>query len=70
MNSKLEIKNGNKIWINVNGEIHRTDGPAMTFDDGTEYWYLNGNKYNKEEWHKQPEVITYRRERKLEEFLK
>ena len=34
-------KYGNKIW-KLNGELHRLDGPAIEFFDGTKEWYLNG----------------------------
>jgi len=50
MNSKLEIKNGNKIWINVDGEIHREDGPAVEFANGSKFWFLNGVNYSMNEW--------------------
>lgn len=32
---------GNKRW-HLNGELHREDGPAIEFADGTISWYLNG----------------------------
>jgi hypothetical protein len=31
---------GTEEWL-LNGERHRTDGPAVIFPDGTEHWYLN-----------------------------
>ena len=33
--------NGTKEWY-LNGELHRTDGPAIECSDGTKVWYLNG----------------------------
>jgi len=33
--------NGTKYWY-LNGERHRTDGPAIEYADGDKYWYLNG----------------------------
>jgi hypothetical protein len=32
---------GAKEW-RFNGELHRTDGPAIEQADGTKHWYVNG----------------------------
>lgn len=32
----------NKRWTNRSGELHRTDGPALEFSNGTKEWYQNG----------------------------
>jgi hypothetical protein len=29
-------------WRNSAGKLHREDGPAVEFADGTKEWYLNG----------------------------
>jgi len=34
-------KDGDEIWRNERGEFHRTDGPAVIWKDGTEFWYQN-----------------------------
>jgi hypothetical protein len=34
--------NGNKYWCNDNGELHRTDGPAIERKDGQLEWWVNG----------------------------
>jgi len=34
-------KDGDKFWY-LNGELYRTDGPAVECADGTKEWYLNG----------------------------
>jgi hypothetical protein len=31
---------GNKFWT-MNGDYHRTDGPAAEWADGDNYWWLN-----------------------------
>ena len=36
--------NGSKEWY-LNGERHRTDGPAYEGADGTKWWYLNGERH-------------------------
>ena len=30
-------------WL-VNGKLHRTEGPALEYADGSKYWYLNGEE--------------------------
>ena len=32
---------GNKIWCNKQGQLHRTDGPAIIHADGSREWYRN-----------------------------
>ena len=34
-------KNGSKFWY-WDGKIHRTDGPAVIYDDGDMEWWVNG----------------------------
>jgi hypothetical protein len=36
--------NGSKDWW-LNGEPHRTDGPAYEGADGSKAWFLNGNRH-------------------------
>ena len=33
---------GNKIWRNRRGQLHRTDGPAVIYADGSQFWYRDG----------------------------
>jgi len=35
-------KYGNRYWYNQNGLLHREDGPAVEWIDGTKEWYRNG----------------------------
>ena len=45
MNSESFLRidyNGNKIWENKNGELHRLDGPAYEDLNGTKEWHQNG----------------------------
>ena len=52
----MEIdKYGNKEWF-LNGERHRTDGPAVEFANGDKMWGLNGVLYTKKEWKEQMEL--------------
>ena len=34
--------NGNVIWRNADGKIHRADGPAREYANGAKFWYSNG----------------------------
>jgi len=38
-----------KDW-KINGELHREDGPAVEYDDGINFWYLNNIEYSFEDW--------------------
>jgi hypothetical protein len=35
-------ENGNKIWRNSAGQLHRTDGPAVEYANGSKEWWFNG----------------------------
>ena len=37
-------RRGDKAWY-LNGELHREDGPAVEWVDGTKTWYLNGKQH-------------------------
>jgi len=41
MNPKIDYK-GTKKWRNSNGKLHREDGPAVEYTDGSRLWYING----------------------------
>jgi len=43
LKSKMTVgANGDKLWKNEKGELHRVDGPAIEKKNGTKYWYQNG----------------------------
>ena len=37
-------ENGTERW-HFNYELHRVDGPAVTYTNGNEFWYLNGKRH-------------------------
>jgi hypothetical protein len=41
------MKLGGYKWVSVNarGKLHRTDGPALEYADGSEEWYLDGKRH-------------------------
>ena len=43
---------GGKYWY-LNGKLHRENGPAVEYADGTEEWWLNGNYYDKPDYWKE-----------------
>ena len=53
-----------KHWRNEEEKLHREDGPAIVWEDGTHSYYLNGKQYTKKEYWKEIKKIKKRRERK------
>jgi hypothetical protein len=41
------VCNDDKYWY-LNGELHRENGPAVEFSDGSKFWYFNG-QYHRED---------------------
>ena len=39
---------GLKAWT-LNGELHREDGPAIEWSDGTKKWWINGKEIDLEQ---------------------
>jgi hypothetical protein len=44
-----ETYRGTKIWRRL-GIMHRTDGPAIEWDDGRKSWYLYGKSLSLDGW--------------------
>jgi hypothetical protein len=40
-------KFGTKIW-SLDGKLHRSDGPALEFEDGTKHWYKDGELHRED----------------------
>ena len=40
------IVDGYRIMYELDGIAHRSDGPAVIYHNGNEYWYFNGEFYN------------------------
>jgi len=36
---------GDKVWKNSDGKLHRLDGPAVEWVNGYKFWYKNGNRH-------------------------
>ena len=40
---RIEVDSyGNRCYYDTNGQLHRTDGPALEYADGSKSWYQNG----------------------------
>lgn len=39
---------GTRRWYNQEGNIHREDGPAVEWTDGSNWWYINGNVHRED----------------------
>ena len=39
--TKVKV-DGNKLYLNDEGKLHRLDGPAFEYSDGSKLWYING----------------------------
>ena len=45
---KVKVSDSKTEWYNLNGQLHREDGPAVEYAVGTKYWYING-QYHRED---------------------
>jgi hypothetical protein len=50
---------GTKQWY-LNGQLHRTDGPAVEWHDGSKRWFLIGKEYSNEtEWKRMVKLLAF-----------
>ena len=48
---RIEVgKDGTRLYYNTAGQLHRTDGPAVEYADGSKTWYINGEGLSEEEF--------------------
>ena len=49
MKPKLTIdQHGIKEWKLPSGDLHREDGPACEYSNGSRHWYINGKKHRED----------------------
>ena len=43
---RIEVdEHGTRRYFNSANQLHRTDGPAVEWDNGTKSWYQNGKRH-------------------------
>ena len=51
MKYEVEVTKYNTIWRNPETkQLHRLDGPAIEWSNGTKYWYVEGKGYSENEF--------------------
>jgi antitoxin component YwqK of YwqJK toxin-antitoxin module len=45
---KVKVTDSKTEWYNLNGQLHREDGPAIEYAVGTKYWYINGQLHRED----------------------
>lgn len=45
---KVKVYKHKTEWRNLNGKLHREDGPAVEWRDGEKMWYLNGQLHRED----------------------
>jgi len=41
----VESEDGSKEWFDEEGELHREDGPAREYPDGSKYYFYHGKRH-------------------------
>ncbi len=41
-------ENGDRIWLDADGRLHREDGPAVECTNGDKFWYRNGVQHRED----------------------
>ena len=44
--------NGDIYWRNQEGQLHREDGPAVEYADGSKEWWVNGQRMTEDEFNR------------------
>jgi len=44
---EVTVENSNTYW-RLNGKLHRKNGPAVEWEDGTKHWYKNGERHRED----------------------
>ena len=45
---RIEIRKGRLCWLNADSELHREDGPAIEYTNGTKQWWVNGKLHRED----------------------
>ena len=52
---KVKVTNYKTEWYNLNGKLHREDGPAIEDANGDKYWFINGKLLTETEFNQRTE---------------
>ena len=52
MNNCIVTENTNVSYYYLNGQLHREDGPAVIYTNGTKEWWINNKRLTEEEFNK------------------
>ena len=48
---RIEVdEDGSRRYYNTNGELHRTDGPAVEYFNGDRVWFINDEQLSEAEF--------------------
>ena len=65
----LNYKNNNNFYyvnayssyyVNIDGRLHRLDGPAVEYKNGRKYYYIDHIPYWEDAYWEHPQVIQYK----------
>jgi hypothetical protein len=45
---KVEVTENSTKWFNLEGKLHREDGPAVKYADGSKSYYINGKRHRED----------------------
>lgn len=45
---KVVVTEEDTRWFNLEGELHREDGPAIEYKDGSKYYYIKGKRHRED----------------------
>ena len=48
MSNPVIDQDGNKVWHNEQGKLHRVDGPAIKWWNGDKAWWSHGNLHRED----------------------
>jgi hypothetical protein len=60
--------NRDKYWY-LNGKLHREDGPAIEYLNGTKEWWLNGEQLTEEEFNREMNPVRELTVEQISELL-
>ena len=47
---RVKVYKDRTVWYNLEGQLHREDGPACEYANGIKEWYINGDQLTESEF--------------------